>query len=415
MAVLTKMPNTPINEIDVRDTLNANGGNTNDQWSNLCGAAGKAKYTSRHKPVAYNVNACQDYDPDGANYLQRWWRAFIPGDSYKSGRCGVNFPTYTSTASLQGVADPSTLWGHDYPDGGTSQPYRITDFAGYDPKARGLLAPVYLGPSGDVVIDNSGYRSLLLVSFNNNLGTSALDYTEIGYQAQYQQRLHNFYLGVIAISVEGNVRYHGVVSLPYTMAELNDISEDEYYAQDDHSAFVPLNGGIFSYPREYDLYPVLFFGAQDAKKQDGAITCDYIPLPVAPVRVNVVNAPTTYVTAVPHAITVVSSSEQMGSTIKVTVRVTNANLGVSYTFNGDNANNYIEAGIARYYEAPEGEGEYNFVRQTSAFTVPAGSYVDVDITVSNSQVLPSHGYVLVGTKMKIGDKVIENSGYPFKL
>ena len=66
MATISK---TGIQEIVVRNTLNANGGNTDDQWSNLCGAAGKANWRARYKPVPYNVNFCQDHDPNGANYL----------------------------------------------------------------------------------------------------------------------------------------------------------------------------------------------------------------------------------------------------------------------------------------------------------------------------------------------------------
>lgn len=285
---MSTIPKTGIQEVVVRNTLNANGGNTDDQWSNLCGAAGKANWRARYKPVPYNVNICQDHDPSGANYLAGWWKAFISGDSYKSGRCGVNFPTYTSTASLVGVGNPSTLWVHDYPTGGTAQPYRITDFAGYNPKARHIIGECRVTPDNTVNKNKAGYSSLLMLGFYNNLNTDALDYTEIGYRSQYQLWLNNFYLGVIAIRSTGT--WHSVYSMPYTMAELDGIEEDEYYAQNDHFGLVSLNEGMFSMLGEYTLYPVLFQDKQAAQYANAVIKSgNYIPLPVEPIVIEVVD------------------------------------------------------------------------------------------------------------------------------
>lgn len=411
MAVLTKIPTTGIREIDVRDTLNANGGNTNDQWSNLCGAAGKANWRARYKPIPNNVNFCQDHDRNGANYLEGWWRAFISGDSYKSGRCGVNFPTYTSTASLRGVTDPSTLWGHDYPTGGTAQPYRITDFAGYNPKARHIIGECRVTPDNTVNKNKAGYSSLLMLGFSNNLNTDALDYTEIGYRSQYQLWLNNFYLGVIAIRSTGT--WHSVYSMPYTLTELDGIKEDEFYAQNDHFGLVSLNEGMFSMLGEYTLYPVLFQNKQAAQYANAVIECgNYIPLPVEPIVIEVVDI-TNFVSAIPISVTKNSASDQWGTALNVTVRVANTNPSVSYTFDG--SNNYIEAGLARSYNFVEGGGEYVYNRYTTSFTIAPNSTKDIVISTPYNPSIPaSDGEALVGVRMRFMEEITAREGFPFK-
>lgn len=141
MAVLTKIPTTGIREIDVRDTLNANGSSVNDTWASLCGNPNN-NGNSKHKPVRLNVNFCQDHDPNGANYVKDWWKS-------TDGLCGFNI----DAAKASGWSTLVTLydggqngWIYQPPQGGTAQPYRITDFAGYYPAARplshGFSAPV---------------------------------------------------------------------------------------------------------------------------------------------------------------------------------------------------------------------------------------------------------------------------------
>lgn len=408
---MATIPKTGIQEIVVRNTLNANGANTDDQWSNLCGAAGKANWRARYKPVPYNVNFCQDHDPSGANYLAGWWKAYIEGDTYNSGRCGVSFPTYTSTASLVGVTSPASLWTHKYPTGGSAQPYRITDFAGYDPAARDIIEICRVTPDGTVNKASAGYRSGLLISFHDNEGTSALDYSEIGYRSSYQLWLNDFYLGAIAIRNSGT--YHGVCSLPYTMEELNSVSEDEYYAQDDHNALLPLTGDTFQMLGEYTLYPVLFEGEQAARYATSAIECgNYIPLPVAPITVEVVDI-TNFIDMQPISVTKASASDTWGTALNVTVRITNSNPSVTYTFDG--STQYVEAGLARSYNFVEGGGTYSYGKYGSSFTISPSSTKDIVITTPyNSSIPASDGEALVGVRWRFLEETTTKEGFPFK-
>ena len=133
MAVYNIIPVSPVHEIDVRDTLNANGSSVNDTWASLCSNPNN-NGNSKHKPVRLNVNFCQDHDPNGLNYVKDWWKS-------TDGLCGFNL----DAAKASGWSTLVTLydggqngWIYQPPQGGTAQPYRITDFAGYYPAARPL-------------------------------------------------------------------------------------------------------------------------------------------------------------------------------------------------------------------------------------------------------------------------------------
>ena len=387
---MAAIPKTGIQEVVVRNALNANGGNTDDQWSNLCGAAGKANWRARYKPVPYNVNFCQDHDPNGPNYLAGWWRAFISGDSYKSGRCGVNFPTYTSTASLQGVTDPSTLWGHDYPTGGSAQPYRITDFAGYDPKARDLIASAVRNPtSGGIIIIGGNANSNIAVTFNNNIGTTALDYTEIGYRTSNSQWLKDFYFGYVAISEDGKA--HGAVSHEYTMTELNSVTEGDYAATNDHNVFLMLQTGLFDKAAKYKIYPCLFLAKQSLVKSSSAIAISsgYIPLPCAPIEVETTNAADLFVLS-----NLSASAPAAGGQFTVYFRFTNK-YDAPITITPSNPTSYFKVRAFRYASGtnpsdyPDKEYKEEIIQST--FTCPANSTINVS---AQTTINVDKGYML---------------------
>lgn len=397
----------------IRNLLNQYGGAVVDSdAASAYDSRAKINPFARWKPVKYPDMFRQDIDSSLSHYVDGWWRAKIDGDTYKSGRCGVNFPIYSATSFLLDVTDATSLWTHDYPTGGESEAFNPQDFRGYNPEARNIVASVSVNPAGDVSMNTNGYFSNCSVGFALNEGTDALDYTEIGYRASYDKYLDDFYFGVVAIKTSGT-RYHGVVSLPYTMAELNDVTEDEYKSQYDHSAYVNLNGGVFSVVGEYDVYPVLFESAQSAKAQSSSISCTYIPLPVAPIRVNVVNIESP-VKAQPISVVESSNSGTYAVGLTVTVKVVNSSaspISFSTSANG----NYLEVGIARSYNYAEGGGEYNYARQTTTFSVPANSENEVQIdTPTNEDIPRSDGEALVSVRMKYGDEITTNSGYIFK-
>lgn len=141
MSVLSIIPVTDIHEVDVRDTLNANGGNASDDWASLCGADGNANVWSKKKPVRLSAIACQDHTVGADNYYAQWWRAY-------NQLCGFNLDNarVSGWEALRGKFDGDMNgWVYERPIGGEASPYRITDFGGYYPAARpithGFVAP----------------------------------------------------------------------------------------------------------------------------------------------------------------------------------------------------------------------------------------------------------------------------------
>lgn len=267
----------------IRDLLNDYGGSVvNSDAASAFDSRAKINPFARWKPVKYSQMFRQDISSSLANYVKSWWKA-------NDGKCGIKLANiiYTSTSSLKGMTNPTALWIHDYPSGGTSEVFNPQDFRGYDPEAS-IMSSVDRFPAGDddIIAGVENYLGNITVVFGDNEGTSSLDYTDIWRITATS--LSSMYLGLVAISDNGY--YHGVISLPYTMAGLNSATNDEYYAQDDHYGIIPLDGRLFNSAGTYKLYPVLFVNKQTVQNSYGAISCgEYIPLPTDPISVNVVN------------------------------------------------------------------------------------------------------------------------------
>lgn len=376
MAVKTTIPRTGVvTWDDIRDTLNANGGSVvNTDTASAFDSRGNIDPFARWKPVKWADILRQDISSSLSNYVSGWWHA-------TNGNCGVKIPIYTTTSSLKGVTDPASLWSHDYPSGGTSEPYNHWDFRGYNPNAR-IVSGATVNPTGDVFISTSGNQSNCAISFLENIGTDALDYTEIQTQSG-KKNLNSFYFGVVVVKTSGTI--YGVVSLPYTMTQLNSQSSGEYKAQDDHYAFVNLNGGIFSLVGEYDLYPVLFYDSQTARNQSSAISISngYIPLPVEPIRINVVS-PSMYFSA---SITSVSLSGN-NLTINYKVTSTSGQLVFGPTNNTPTLEVRAYTDIAESKEVFPHSGN-TFGDYIKNYTVPSGGSINCSDTVN---ILSPTGY-----------------------
>lgn len=273
----------------IRDLLNQYGAKVVDSdAASAYDARGNINCQARWKPVMYREMFRQDIDSSLAHYVPRWWGA-------NDGRCGIKLGDiiFTSTASLSGVADAATLWKHDYPTGGSADRFNPQDFRGYDPEAK-IIDSFYNPIGDDITIGIETGGNMVSVKFGeNDVDSPSLDYMDILYElggALAESNLSILYLGLIAIRSDG--KYHGVVSLPYTMKQLNslnDLDDGVYYAMDDHYAGISVSGNLFKMPGEYKVYPVLLANKKDAQNAEGAIACGgYIPLPVVPITLNAV-------------------------------------------------------------------------------------------------------------------------------
>lgn len=87
---------------------------------------------AKYKPVPYNqidtITGQWDYANNKWLSSARWWRDRIKDGVDSGAYCGFSIPI-TDISSLTG-GDPSA-WARYYPQGGTTQPYRLQDFACY--------------------------------------------------------------------------------------------------------------------------------------------------------------------------------------------------------------------------------------------------------------------------------------------
>lgn len=88
----------------------------------LC-TSGRINMWSRRKPVRFKA--------DNTDIYPEWWRA-------TDGKCGIDFPTYTSIGSLDNPGSflynlraQTDKWTHAAPRGTSVEPYRLGDFRGY--------------------------------------------------------------------------------------------------------------------------------------------------------------------------------------------------------------------------------------------------------------------------------------------
>lgn len=126
---------------DIRDTLNAGGGSVTNVVSTAFSKSAKINKWSKYKPVRLN----QDF-PDYATY----WKAQDGYCGLVPAKCGADY-----------ITDSQKEWVYNLPRGGSSEPYRLGDFRGYNPNALPQYTPIfpttaYANDSFDVLFSEMG-------------------------------------------------------------------------------------------------------------------------------------------------------------------------------------------------------------------------------------------------------------------
>lgn len=122
MAVLSNIPETNVKAVDIRDTLNANGGTVTDDLLTFFKAEANVHMWSLKKPVRNSENF-----PTG-----EWW---------KSDNCGLGAKSVSHPQQLaEAINGGLNGWTYRLPRGGTyGEPYRLGDFRGYAPNAARMV------------------------------------------------------------------------------------------------------------------------------------------------------------------------------------------------------------------------------------------------------------------------------------
>lgn len=176
MAVLAKIPTTDIHWVDIRDTLNANGGSVTGEFRTAYIESANINPFSKRKPVRKSVNFCFD-DPV-------WWKA-------ENGFCGFNASGAQASSWTELVAKydgGDNGWVYELPIGGTSSPFRMDDFGGYYPNAKNQLSGV--GMPDTIYTDQGSVSFAINLPAVNDNELTWLDFDE----------LKNYYFGVLIYS-----------------------------------------------------------------------------------------------------------------------------------------------------------------------------------------------------------------------
>lgn len=134
---MTAIANTGITTTIVRNAL----GESINNVGGLC-TSSKINKWAKYKPVVLN-NATPNRNGD-------WWKG-------NNGMCGITYTSFiTITAGINAIKNSTAVWGYQPPTGGSTSPYRLADFGGYDadasaPMANFSIPPVYMNSSSDIL------------------------------------------------------------------------------------------------------------------------------------------------------------------------------------------------------------------------------------------------------------------------
>lgn len=123
MAVYSILPKTgQLNKSDIRDTLNANGGLCDNQFSSLFKSSANTNIWSFRKPI------------DHPNYFR------VTDTEMRQENCGLIPYQIAAYTSLPSIMDGGMNgWEYKRPIGTINSPYRINDFRGYYAKAEPMI------------------------------------------------------------------------------------------------------------------------------------------------------------------------------------------------------------------------------------------------------------------------------------
>lgn len=209
MAVLTQIPKTNISVADIRDTLNANGGSVSNDTTTFFTTAAKINPWSKHKPVPWKVDFCQDFDSSDANtYKPNWWKE-------PSGQCGLTWTGSTNINSIKGGNWTYTPPGSDYPK-------RLGDFSEYvaqcnPPIATRISADLEANWNVDGPSETNNYKIYMDIPTGSDGGLTIRDFSA----------LSDYYL----YATVGNFAYKGdsiMAESPAITIDLDDLKEGSF-------------------------------------------------------------------------------------------------------------------------------------------------------------------------------------------
>lgn len=167
-----------------------------------------------------NINMWAKYKPVRHHFTENrpsdWWKG-------KMGDCGIDYDIYDNPQALINAMNTGPAYRYLRPTGGADDPYRLGDFAGYDPSA----TPVLIAPpfEGDYYKSDT-YMNLNLIMLPDS--DSRLTAQDV-----YGRSLDNMYFGAAFLREGYSTPMWMTTSSPGSSQQLqvplSNFLDDEYY------------------------------------------------------------------------------------------------------------------------------------------------------------------------------------------
>ena len=172
---------------------------------------------SKYKPVIYPVIATTG--------ITDWWKAV-------DGSCGLSIQEYLNIDNLVAAIINGVTWDYNKPTGGSSSPYRLGDFRGYNHNADIAFQSFYVPTTAYNNNVNSSVGATMIISLGEDNDLAIKDIN----------RIKNWYFGCYMVKTSGSSLY------PRYITSGNSISDDS------SSVEIP----IYGLPEgTYYVYPFL--------------------------------------------------------------------------------------------------------------------------------------------------------------
>lgn len=231
------LPKTNLLIADVRDTLNANGGNVNNDVTTFFTSAANIWMWSRFKPVRYNS------DFTGMEF-------YVADDN----NCGLYIPRYNHPTLVSDNLDGGLNgWSYNLPRGKLyNEPYRLGDFRKYDPHAAQMFVQ-YTVPSEvnkaqefhvSIAITQNNYDEDRTYLVPNDLALSDCYFGAhvVGPNANFIKTASNTIgegFGIVTFDVSGLLTNVTYTVYPFLCTEKIDIQTDQILEKQNAYCSIP--------------------------------------------------------------------------------------------------------------------------------------------------------------------------------
>lgn len=195
--------------VSISDVKSALGSSSNDLGTLITN--GTINKWSKYKPVVLaKINTTDEWNANSNAWRNdATWFTGVSGTSSSSMRYGMDFNLYALTGGItpffNDLKAGNLRWNYHRPSGGSSSPYRLTDFAGYQAVSS---SPLPKCTTSIGIVSSEGNMTYILELENYELGNLTLaDMTTLNGGGTGSINLKDMYAGVLLYNSDGTTSW----------------------------------------------------------------------------------------------------------------------------------------------------------------------------------------------------------------